>query len=298
MSLGGKMKHKYKLFKICLVFIILFFIYSLLEIFVIPNKQATVNNANNNVTDEEKNITTNTETKYVDDNISITLTTIRKYDTDIYIADVTINSIDYLKTAFANNTYGRNIKETTSDMAESNGAILAINGDYYGFRTKGFVLRNGTIYRSSSNNNEALVINKDGSFEIVDEDDTDLNKLKSEGATQVFSFGPALINNGNIMVTSSSEVSQSMTSNPRTAIGIIDDLHYIFVVSDGRTSKSNGLTLLELANVMKEYNCTIAYNLDGGGSTTMYFNGNVVNNPTDGHSSGERKVSDIIYVGY
>ena len=292
------MKHKYKLFKICLVFIILFFIYSLLEIFVIPNKQATVNNANNNVTDEEKNITTNTETKYVDDNISITLTTIRKYDTDIYIADVTINSIDYLKTAFANNTYGRNIKETTSDMAESNGAILAINGDYYGFRTKGFVLRNGTIYRSSSNNNEALVINKDGSFEIVDEDDTDLNKLKSEGATQVFSFGPALINNGNIMVTSSSEVSQSMTSNPRTAIGIIDDLHYIFVVSDGRTSKSNGLTLLELANVMKEYNCTIAYNLDGGGSTTMYFNGNVVNNPTDGHSSGERKVSDIIYVGY
>lgn len=292
------MKHKYKLFKICLVFIILFFIYSLLEIFVIPNKQATVNNANNNVTDEEKNITTNTETKYVDDNISITLTTIRKYDTDIYIADVTINSIDYLKTAFANNTYGRNIKETTSDMAESNGAILAINGDYYGFRTKGFVLRNGTIYRSSSNNNEALVINKDGSFEIVDEDDTDLNKLKSEGATQVFSFGPALINNGNIMVTSSSEVSQSMTSNPRTAIGIIDDLHYIFVVSDGRTSKSNGLTILELANIMKEYNCTIAYNLDGGGSTTMYFNGNVVNNPTDGHSSGERKVSDIIYVGY
>ena len=292
------MKHKYKLFKICLVSIILFFIYSLLEIFVIPNKQATVNNANNNVTDEEKNITTNTETKYVDDNKSITLTTIRKYDTDIYIADVTINSIDYLKTAFANNTYGRNIKETTSDMAESNGAILAINGDYYGFRTKGFVLRNGTIYRSSSNNNEALVINKDGSFEIVDEDDTDLNKLKSEGATQVFSFGPALINNGNIMVTSSSEVSQSMTSNPRTAIGIIDDLHYIFVVSDGRTSKSNGLTLLELANVMKEYNCTIAYNLDGGGSTTMYFNGNVVNNPTDGHSSGERKVSDIIYVGY
>ena len=49
---------------------------------------------------------------------------------------------------------------------------------------------------------------------------------------------------------------------------------------------------------MKGYHCMVAYNLDGGGSSTMYFNGKVINNPTDGHSSGERKVSDIIYVGY
>jgi exopolysaccharide biosynthesis protein len=70
-----------------------------------------------------------------------------------------------------------------------------------------------------------------------------------------------------------SEVDQSMTSNPRTAIGIIDNLHYVFVVSDGRTSQSAGLTLYELANIMKDLGCTTAYNLDGGGSSTMYFNG-------------------------
>jgi exopolysaccharide biosynthesis protein len=78
---------------------------------------------------------------------------------------------------------------------------------------------------------------------------------------------------------------------------MIDALHYIFVVSDGRTSQSAGLTLLQLAEVMQEYGCTVAYNLDGGGSSTMVFNGEVINNPTDGRSFGERKVSDIIYIG-
>ena len=89
-----------------------------------------------------------------------------------------------------------------------------------------------------------------------------------------------------------------MTSNPRTAIGEISPLHYVFVVSDGRTSESAGLSLYELATVMKDLGCEVAYNLDGGGSSTMYFNGQVINNPTNGTSSGERSVSDIVYIGY
>lgn len=89
-----------------------------------------------------------------------------------------------------------------------------------------------------------------------------------------------------------------MTSNPRTAIGQIDDLHYIMIVADGRTSESEGLSLYELAKVMQDYHCQTAYNLDGGGSSTMYFNGEIVNNPTNGRSHGERSVSDIVYIGY
>ena len=89
-----------------------------------------------------------------------------------------------------------------------------------------------------------------------------------------------------------------MTSNPRTAIGQISELHYVVIVSDGRTSESTGLSLLELAQEFKDRGCTTAYNLDGGGSSTMYFNGEIVNNPTDGKSSGEREVSDIVYFGY
>lgn len=89
-----------------------------------------------------------------------------------------------------------------------------------------------------------------------------------------------------------------MSSNPRTAIGIIDDLHYVFVVSDGRTSESDGLSLYELASFMKELGVKYAYNLDGGGSSTLYFNGEVINNPTTTGRSGERSVSDIVYIGY
>ncbi|MBG0783490.1 MAG: phosphodiester glycosidase family protein [Anaerolineaceae bacterium] len=236
---------------------------------------------------------------YRDANIQITIEIIRQYDTDIYIADVVISDIAYLKTALANNTFGRNIKETTSDMSAEHDAILAINGDYYGFRSLGFVLRNGVLYQGTarSETSEALVINADGTFEVVNEANANAQALYNDGALQIFSFGPGLIEDGEISVTSSSEVSHSMTSNPRTAIGMIDALHYIFVVSDGRTSQSAGLTLLQLAEVMQEYGCTVAYNLDGGGSSTMVFNGEVINNPTDGRSFGERKVSDIIYIG-
>ena len=88
-------------------------------------------------------------------------------------------------------------------------------------------------------------------------------------------------------------------SNPRTAVGIIDELHYVFVVSDGRTEESEGLSLYQLAEFMESLGCGIAYNLDGGGSSAMYFNGEIINNPTtDGKSIKERSVSDIVYIGY
>ena len=89
-----------------------------------------------------------------------------------------------------------------------------------------------------------------------------------------------------------------MASNPRTAIGKISDNHYVFVVSDGRTSESEGLSLYQLATFMKKLNCVTAYNLDGGGSSTLYFNGNIINNPVSMGKSSERKVSDIVYIGY
>lgn len=288
----------YRFFKIYSLIISLLFVYILLDIFVIPTSSVTVETSNSDaISDEDKNITESNTNTYQDDNITIKITTLREYDTNIYIADVVINNISYLKTALANNTYGKNITATTSSIAESNNAILAINGDYYGFRTSGYVVRNGITYRSTSNGTEDLVIYNDGTFAIIDESTTSLSSLTN--VLQVFSFGPALINNSNIAVSTSEEVAQSMTSNPRTAIGIINPLHYILVVSDGRTTASSGLTLYELAQVMSNLGCTVAYNLDGGGSSTMYFNGNIINNPTtNGNSISQRKVSDIVYVGY
>ncbi|HEY5576287.1 MAG TPA: phosphodiester glycosidase family protein [Clostridiaceae bacterium] len=241
-----------------------------------------------------------TDSSYDDGNIKITIKTERDYSSTVYIADIQVTDASYLKTAFADGTYGRNIKETTSTISEANNAIFAINGDYYGFRNYGYVLKNGVAYRStarSGDDDETLVIDKNGDFSIINESKTSLASISSS-TWQALSFGPALIENGKIVVNSASEVSQSMSSNPRTAVGQVSALHYIVIVSDGRTSESAGLTLLELAHEFESRGCTVAYNLDGGGSSTMYFNGKVINKPTEGSGISERKVSDIVYFGY
>jgi exopolysaccharide biosynthesis protein len=278
--------------------------FTMLDTFVLPksleNKRAATSTSTETLaksTSESSGVVTNNS--YQDENIKINIETLRKYNSNIYVADIQVSDPQYLKTALANNTYGRNITATTSDMAEENNAIFAINGDYYGFRDGGYVLRNGVAYRETvrSGDNDALVIDKEGNLSVIKEGEVSLDSL-SDKAWQVLSFGPGLVVDGKITVNSSSEVGQAMTSNPRTAIGQISEGHYIVIVSDGRTSESAGLSLLELAQEFKERNCSVAYNLDGGGSSTMYFNGEVINNPTSGKSAGERKVSDIVYIGY
>ena len=241
-----------------------------------------------------------TDHSYQDENISITITEYYENDTAIYVADIVLSSAEYLQTALAQSSYGRNVTEKTSEIAESAGAILAINGDYYGSQEKGYVIRNGVLYRSKgSSGQEDLVIYSDGSFGIISEDEITAEELLENGAVQTLSFGPALVVDGGISVSDDDEVGKAKASNPRTAIGIIDDLHYVFAVSDGRTDESAGLSLSELAEFMQGLGVQTAYNLDGGGSSTMYFNGEVINNPTsDGKRIKERSVSDIVYIGY
>lgn len=235
---------------------------------------------------------------YSDNKSKITVTQYRAYDSNIYVADVEVTDGTSILSAFANNTYGRNITDTTSDMAEENNAVLAINGDYYGARQSGYVIRNGVVYRNQGSNGEDMVISKDGSLSFISESDTTTDSLIQKQAWQVLSFGPVLVENGEVAVTENDEVGMAMASNPRTAIGTVAKNHYLFVVSDGRTSESAGLSLYELANFMKSLGATNVYNLDGGGSSTMVFQGEVVNNPTtNGNKISERAVSDILYIG-
>lgn len=284
-----------------------FTVYILLDTFVIARVYQSAPNANgtsqSQAAGEELQqhqnavITANT---YQDDNISITVTEYRENETTVYAADIRITSAEYLKTALANAAYGKNVTDKTSDIAAENNAILAVNGDFYGSREKGYVLRNGVLYRdSAADSQEDLVIYRDGSFEVITEQSVTADRLLAAGAEQILSFGPALVLDSRLSVTQDEEVGKAMASNPRTAIGIVDELHYLFVVSDGRTEESKGLTLYELAEFMWSMGVKTAYNLDGGGSSAMYFNGEIINHPTtDGRSIRERSVSDIVYIGY
>lgn len=262
------------------------------------SESEAVDTGNNLVQASETNVTDST---YSDANMIITISEYREYDTSIYVADIILSSPEYLSTAFANNTYGKNVKEATSTIADQVNAVLAINGDFYGAHNEGYVIRNGVLYRESSSDDdqEDLVIYEDGAFEIISEGQVDADELLASGAGQVLSFGPGLIMDGQIEVSANDEVDKAKTSNPRTAIGIIDDHHYVMIVSDGRTDESQGLTLYELAQFMDQLGVSQGYNLDGGGSSTMVFMGQVVNNPTsDGKRIKERSVSDIVYIGY
>lgn len=291
------------------IILTVFTIYVMLDTFVItrvyteaPSADNTPVNEENSEVPAEKDPSTvvSTDKSYTDNNISITITEYRENNTTIYVADVVLSSAEFLKTSLAKNTYGKNVTQKTSDMAKSANAILAINGDFYGSRERGYVLRNETLYRSTrAKDQEDLVIYKDGSFEIITESSVSANTLLDKGAEQIFSFGPSLVVDGQISVGKNDEVGKAMANNPRTAIGIIDELHYVLVVSDGRTKASEGLTLYELAEFMQSLGTKVAYNLDGGGSSTMFFNGKIINNPTtNGKSIQERSVSDIVYVGY
>jgi exopolysaccharide biosynthesis protein len=238
-----------------------------------------------------------TASSYEDGNISVHIAEKRIYGTTAFIADIQLKGANLLKAAFAGDSYGRNITELTSEMAVRNNAILAINGDYYGFSDTGFVLRNGVLYRKGEGG-RALLLDKNGDMHVMAE--SGIGEEEAKEAWQIWSFGPALVVNGEVLVDRSSEVTgRSSSSNPRTAIGQAGPGHYVFIVSNGRMEGERGLSLEELAQAMLDAGCQTAYNLDGGGSSAMVFNGKVLNSPTTGgRKVGERAVSDIVYIGY
>lgn len=248
-------------------------------------------------TDTSYTVTATSTTVYK--SISIDIFT---YDqSTVYVADIQLSSALYVRSAFAKDTYGRNIRQYTSDIAENHDAILAINGDFYGYRSVGLVIRNGILYRDvprTGPDTRALIIDKDGNFQLFEEGSETGEALIEQGVTQGWSFGPVLIENGEIATADLDKQNWvSASRNPRVAIAQVGPLHYLFVVVDGRSSASKGVSLTSLAQLLKDKGAQTAYNLDGGGSATIWFNGKVINKPTyDGTGVYERGVSDIIYI--
>lgn len=101
-----------------------------------------------------------------------------------------------------------------------------------------------------------------------------------KGVKHIISGGPYLVKDGKVYVDMTAQKLQAIGGrNPRSAIGYTADNNIILVAVDGREGSSIGMTLMELANFMQSIGCVGAINLDGGGSTVMYVNGKVVNNP-------------------
>jgi exopolysaccharide biosynthesis protein len=217
----------------------------------------------------------------------------------LYVANVALSNINYLHTAFAKNEFGLHITQQASQIAKNNNALLAINGDYYGYRNDGIIVRNGVLYRDNPARN-MLALFKNGSMSVLNEKTVNVKGLMSKGLLDSFSFGPALVINGKAANTFSSVYMDNwfiQGDEPRTGVGFLSPDHFIFIVVDGRKNNySRGETLAEFTKEFLSRGCKIAYNLDGGGSSTMYFNGRLVNNPLGKNGTYERNVSDILYI--
>ncbi|MEV7134842.1 phosphodiester glycosidase family protein [Arthrobacter sp. NPDC093128] len=246
-----------------------------------------------------------TDTSYASDSTDINISTVTTGSGDstvtYYVADVVLDDATTVQSAFANNSFGGNITETTSAIAEDNNAVFAINGDYYGFRDTGIVIRNGVVFRDEGAR-QGLAFYRDGTVKVYDETATTAEQLLADGVWNTLSFGPSLLNDGEIAdgiedveVDTNFGNHSIQGEQPRTAVGIVDENHLVFVVVDGRSpGYSSGVTMTGLAQIMKDLGATTAYNIDGGGSSTMYFNGELVNNPLGDNK--ERDTSDILYI--
>lgn len=208
-----------------------------------------------------------------------------------YVADVYVSSLQYIRTALADGKYGTNIKQDVDDIASDNDAIFAVTGDSYGNNTTGIVIRDGVLYRDDENDADVCLLYTDGTMKTYTATEFDEESVKEDNVWQAWCFGPALLDGDGNVLSQFTTTSYLSEAHPRVAIGYVAPGHYVFVVVDGRDEGySRGATLSELAAIMQKEGCLTAYNLDGGGSSSMLYDGEYVNKSTG------RDISDIIYI--
>ena len=232
-----------------------------------------------------------TENSYSSPNISITVTEETLGRTTYYLADIYVRDITCFQAALASNTYGSGFRDSIRDMALLNNALVAINGDYYGNTSEGVVIRNGVIYRANRTDCDVCVLYYDGSMQVMPGQSFSIEDAVQNGAWQAWTFGPALLDADGSVLTAFTSSNRIISANPRTAIGYYEPGHYCMVVVDGR-GESEGFTLSALSQLFHDLGCTAAYNLDGGNSSIMVWQSEVINNP----SGGGRESSDALLI--
>lgn len=232
---------------------------------------------------------------YRSKNVAVEITRVEKVvngrNLAYYVADIYIQDISSFAT-YVSETEDH--KEWVVDMANNNNAIVATSGDYFAFKRRGLIIRNGQLYRESlSSSQDVCVLYYDGTVETFYAGEVDLDYIYSKMPYQAWSFGPKLLENGQPK-ESFNTTDYLMGAHPRCAFGYYEPGHYCFVLVDGRQSgySDDGLTLIQLSQLMYELGCTDAYNLDGGMTAMMAYNGELISRPC----AGGRPNCDILLI--
>ena len=232
--------------------------------------------------------------EYLDETIHVRIEDFQENDSIYHVAYVEIADPDQLCTALSCDP-GNKAKAKSSLIAYAYNAVVAINGDYYLYRGDGYIVRQGYILRKNASLTlDMLIIDTSGDFHVVRKPTKGKisEALNSFDIAQAFTFGPVLVDNSEVQTVYNKYGFAPQDRSPRTAIGQLGPLSYVLVAVDGRQEQSRGVTHKQLAEFMGNLGCTVAYNLDGGGTSTMVFHGLVYNSPSEG---AERETSDIIY---
>ncbi|MCE5190102.1 MAG: phosphodiester glycosidase family protein [Eubacteriales bacterium] len=230
---------------------------------------------------------------YVSRNVSVTVSSAVREDYVYYVADIYLQYVNSLKTAFSGGVYLGG-KERTLSIARQNSAILAINGDGYSSQKLGPMVRNGVWYRDSYNRGTDLcVLYRNGELKTYAADSVSLETLEQSDVYQIWTGGPRLLDDEGKPLTKINSERILDSHSARTAIGYYEPGHYCFVVVDGsQNANSKGATLPQLAELFGALGCKQAYVLSGGNSSVMATQNSIINTNPD----GGRTVSDILYL--
>ena len=235
-----------------------------------------------------------TDFSYQSENVVIDITSMRVYESDVYIADIHVRSVACFQRAFAGGEWGKETRKI-STIAEASGALLAMTGDSGQNFSAGWIVGNGIVERSTRNRKRDLcLVLKDGSMTFYPAGTITQEQLEATAAEiwHCFLFGPVLLDSEGTALNDFS-ASNVRYQNPRSALGYYEPGHYCLILIDGRQpGYSMGMTFQEMSFMFKEMGCTAAYNMDGGQSAKMVFGDKLVNRPT----KGGRDTSDIIFI--
>ena len=207
-----------------------------------------------------------------------------------YIADVLVQDVSSLTTAFAKGTYNAGGTTSIERIARKNNCIVAISGDFARWHQNGLIIRNGEVFRKVKYTSDLCVLYQDGVMETYVPGSLSLEEIMSRSPWQSWHFGPELLDHDGQPKTKFN--TGVYGRNPRAVIGYYEPGHYCFVVVDGRQGKySGGLDMKELSELMYTLGCVRAYNLDGGATAHMSWLDTVINSP-----SKERDVHDVICI--
>ena len=236
--------------------------------------------------------------------------------TDVWLADIVISDPSQLRTASMGNEPDFSNKKARGKavtLAKHMNAVVALNGDSWGADEKsgyGVVFRQGQLIAAKLDDSgrhrmDLLLIDENGDFHGIHAaqqgDLDDPSVYEGKRILNVFSFGPILVENGELVTdyqgTDRDKGGTWMNmrtdlASQRVALCQAGPLHYKIITCAGHRSGNRGLTLPEFAEFVASQDVQFAYNLDGGESSVLYFweYGKVNMKNTD-----VRNLWDIIY---